>query len=98
MDRSRFEHLYVELSVACGRAVPRFRLWMAVQEAGGDPERLRRRDALAFLDSALHAFLESEGLALTRWKRRRLTRAVSFFDPATTTPEELLARIDGEHA
>ena len=97
-DRSRFEHLYVETSVACGRLVPRFRLWMALREAGADPDRLRRRDALAFCERGLTDFLAAEGLALSRWRRRRLVRAVRFFDPATTTPEEILARIDGEHA
>ena len=98
MDRSRFEHLFVELSMACGVVVPRYRLWLALQEAGADPDRLRRRAALAFCDRDLAPFLATLGLQLSRWRRRRLRRAVAFFDPTLTTPEEILARLDRERA
>ena len=98
LDRSRFEHLYVELSLACGRRVPRYRLWLALRESGGNPEALRREHALTFFDSNLPDFLRENGLWLSRWKRRKVRRSVLFFDPAISSPDELLARLDSESA
>ena len=96
MDRRRFEHLFVELSVACGRLVPRFRLWLFLRERGADPEALARRDALAFCDEGIVPFLAADSLSLSRWQRRKLRRAVANFEPELTTPAEILARVDGE--
>lgn len=96
MDRRRFEHLFVELSIACGRLVPRFRLWLRLREDGADPEALCQRDALAFCDQGIVPFLAAEKLSISRWQRRRLRRAVAAFDPKLTTPAEILARVEGE--
>ena len=98
LDRSRFEHLYVELSVECGRLVPRDRLWLALREAGANPEVLSREHALTFFDMGLRGFLTENGLSLSRWKLRKVRRAVLFFDPGLTTPAELLERLDSESA
>jgi hypothetical protein len=96
LDRRRFEHLFAELSVACGRLVPRFRLWLFLREHDADPEALTRRDALAFCDDGIVPFLAAEGMSLSRWERRKLRRAVASFDPELCTAEELLERIDRE--
>jgi len=93
MDRSRFEHLYVELSVACGQRLPRYRLWLALRESGANPEALRREHALTFYDMDLANFLNENGLALTPRKHRQLRRAVLFFDPGTTSADELQERL-----
>ena len=96
MDRRRFEHLFVELSVACGQLVPRYRLWLTLREAGADPERLARRDAIGFCDDLLARFLDDQGLSLTRWRRRKLRRSVAGFDPDMTSPDELMERLERE--
>ena len=82
--------------MACGRLVPRFRLWLHLSENGADPEALRRHDALVFCDRGVGPFLSAEGLSLSRWHRRKLRRAVANFDPELTTQAEILARVDGE--
>lgn len=93
MDRSRFEHLFVELSVACGQRVPRYRLWLALREFGGNPEALRRQHALTFCDMGLANYLSENGLTLSQRKHRQVRRAVLFFDPGTTSAGELLERL-----
>jgi hypothetical protein len=96
LDRRRFEHLFVELSMACGRLVPRFRLWLHLREDGADPEALCQGDALAFCDEGIVSFLAAEKLSISRWQHRRLRRAVATFDPELTTPAEILSRVEGE--
>jgi hypothetical protein len=98
VDRRRFEHLFAELSVTCGRLLPRFRLWLFLREHDADPEALSLREALDFCDEGVVPFLAAEGLSLSRWQRRKLRRAISGFDPALTTPAEILERLDGENA
>ena len=98
MNRRRFDHLFAELSVACGRLVPRFRLWLVLHEDGADPESLGLRDTLRFCDEGVVPFLAAEGLSLSRWQLRKLRRAISAFDPELTTAAEILARLDGENA
>jgi len=96
MDRRRFEHLFVELSMLLGRLVPRFRLWLYLRENGADPESLTRHDVLGFCDSGLVPFLSAEGLSLSRRQQRKLRRGVAAFDPALSSPAELLSDPDGE--
>jgi len=86
--RRRFNHLFMELSVAVGRPVPRFDLWLALQERGSDPELLSRCDAIAFCDDQLQQWLQLRGLHLEKRKWRRLRRALERFDARHPTPEE----------
>ena len=94
--RRRFEHLFVELSVALGELVPRYALWLRIGEfgglgkLGGSPETLSRAAAVAFCREDLQAFLGEHGLELAPRKLRRLIRAVSRFDSQHPTPEEQL--------
>jgi hypothetical protein len=78
--------------------MPRFRLWLFLREQDADPEGLSLRDALTFCDEGVVQFLAAEGLSLSRWQRRNLRRSISGFDPELTTPDEILARLDGENA
>ena len=98
MGRQRFEHLFAELSVACGRLVPRFQLWLYLREHDADPEALSLREALGFCDDGLVPFLAAEGLSLSRWQRRKFRHAIAGFDPDLTSPAEILARLDGEES
>jgi len=86
--RRRFNHLFVELSVAVGQPVPRWELWLALQERGCDPEVLSRRAVIAFYDEQLQPWLRLHGLRLERRPRRRLRRRLERFDPRHPTPEE----------
>ena len=97
--RRRFEHLFVELSVALGELVPRYALWLRIGEFGdpdelgehgGSPETLSRAAAVAFCRQELQGFLGEHGLELAPRKLRRLIRAVSRFDSQHATPEEQL--------
>jgi len=91
MGRRRFDHLFAEASVAAGRLLPRFELWMACHEVGLDPESLTREQAIAFCHGHLPAFLAALGLALAPRSARRLEREVSRFDPRHPTPYERFA-------
>lgn len=91
--RRRFDHLVMELSVATGRTLPRYPLWLFLQECGWDPESLSRADTLAFSEGPLETFLETRGLRLGRGAARRLRRALERFDPRLPTPDERLARL-----
>lgn len=100
MERRRFDHLYVELSVALGELVPRYALWLRIGELGGNPETLERDAALSFCREHLQTFLAEHALALSARALKRLVRAVARFDPRQPTPEEQLSglfeRILGE--
>jgi hypothetical protein len=89
--RRRFDHLALEVSLAAGRAVPRYALWLALHESGADPERLTRTETVAFCDAGLPGFLAAHGLSLRHSALRRLRNAVRRFDPSVPTPEERLA-------
>ena len=93
MDRRRFDHLYEELSVALGRLVPRYALWLHVSELGMDPDCLSRSEAVRFCRSHLHDFLSEHALALGDRQERRLVRAIGRFDPRHLTPYEHMARL-----
>ena len=93
MDRRRFDHLAVELSVAACEPIARYALWQRLQEHGLDPLDLRRDALLAFVDGPLARFLLEQQLAVPPRALRRLRRRVARFDPAYPTPEEVFARI-----
>ena len=106
MERRRFDHLYVELSVALGELAPRYALWLRVAELGdkpelvGKPERRERDAAVSFCREELGTFLAEHDLHLATRPLRRLVRAVSRYDPEHPTPEEQLTglfhRVMGE--
>jgi hypothetical protein len=91
--RRVFDHLHAELSVGVGVVVPRYALWLRLREAGADPERLTREQALGFCRRQLPAFLAEQGLALEPRPARRLEREIGRFDPARPTPYERAARV-----
>jgi hypothetical protein len=93
VGRRRFDHLFAEVSLAAGRLVPRYPLWLALHEAGCDPEGLSRAAALSFCRSRLPRFLREHGLALRPAAARRLLREVERFDPGRRTPYEIVAAL-----
>ncbi len=97
MDRRRFDHLVVELSVSAGELVPRYALWLQFQELGCDPIRLEREDVRLFIDEHLAAFLSREELTIAPREVQRLRRRLLRYDPRHPTPEEVLHRIFTAH-
>jgi hypothetical protein len=91
MGRRRFDHLFAEASVAAGRLLPRFELWMACHELGIDPEALTGDEAVELCRRALPELLAKLGLALPPRAARRLERTVARFDPRHPTPYERFA-------
>ena len=92
MGRRRFEHLIVELSVAIGRQIPRYALWLRLGELGWHPEELSHRAMMAFHDEHLQDFLNDHGATLTARNGRRLRRSLARFDPRHLTPYEHMER------
>ena len=92
MTRKRFDHLHVEISVALGVHISRFALWLALHEAGHDPEHLSRKAAIAFCGAPLQSFLAERAQRLSLRDRRRVEKAVSRYDPSHPTPAEVMAR------
>lgn len=89
LERRRFDHFAVALSVALGLRVPRHALWLACARQLASADALTR-----FCGTELAAFLASEGLpALAREPGSRLAREVSRFDPARRTPEEVFGAL-----
>ena len=93
MERRRFEHLFVELSVALGELAPRYALWLRIGEIGCNPDSLDREAAVAFCREDLRPFLAEYGLTLSARQFRRLVRSVSRFDPRRLSPEEQMAAL-----
>ncbi len=93
MRRRCFDHLHAELSVEIGRLVPRYALWISLQEAGYDPDALAAHQLRRYLDERLGAFLLSEDLELTPKRLERLRRRLRRFDPNVPTPYETMQRI-----
>lgn len=91
MPRRYFDHMYDEISVAAGKRVSRYGLWLLVWEAGGDPEDLTREQVRAFVDEPLDALLREEGVRLADRIRKRLERTLVGFDPTHPTPAEWMA-------
>lgn len=94
MRRRWFNHLALEISVRVGRPVPRYSLWLRLHEAGIDPERLSRRDALRFCDEELRDFLASEGAWISQHSWRTLRRDLARFDAGSRTAEEWAASFE----
>jgi len=93
MNRRRFDNLVIELSVAAGELVPRYALWLRLQELGCDPVVLSQGDVRVFLDEHLGPFLEREALCIRPREVRRLRKRLLRYDPRHATPEEVLHRI-----
>ncbi|MBW2270881.1 MAG: hypothetical protein JRH16_20150 [Deltaproteobacteria bacterium] len=93
MKRRRFDHLFVEICVSVGQLVPRYGLWLCLQELGWDPEELPREAALSFCDLHLVGFLTAESLSIDPREQKRLRARLLRYDPRHPTPEETLARI-----
>jgi len=95
LARRCFDHLHAELSVEIGTLVPRYPLWIRVQEAGFDPDGFEASQLLSFVDEHLEPFLVEEGLELSPRRRTRLLRRLRRFDPNVPTPYETMERIFG---
>jgi hypothetical protein len=93
VQRKRFDHLILELSLALDRNIPRYPLWIAFKERGANPEFLTRNAILDFCDLHLAEVLAHLGHTLTPRKARRLRRLVARYDPTLPTPYERMARI-----
>ena len=89
--RRGFDHLVVEISVAVGRCVPRYPLWLRLHALGYDPERLDRASAIAFCGAPLEGFLVEYGVCLRQRELSRVRRSVRLFDPDFPTPYERMA-------
>lgn len=93
MSRRCFDHFHAELSVEIGKLVPRYALWLRMQEAGLEPTDLQPRQTLCFIEAELDAFLAIEGLELGERARKRLSRRMRRFDPGRPTPYETMQRL-----
>ena len=93
MPKRYFEHVYSEISVAVGRRVSRYDLWLAIWSAGEDPDDLSQKQVRCFLDSELDDFLREEGIALDGRARRQLEKRVLRFNPDHPTPAEWFSRL-----
>lgn len=91
MQRRYFEHLYREISVAAGRRISRYDLWLQIWDSGGDPDDLTAHHVRRFVDRSLDAVLIDEGVAVTPRMRHRLEKRLVGFDPRYPTPEEHFA-------
>ena len=93
MGRRYFDHLHAEISVALDRRISRYDLWLAICDAGGDPDALDRTQVTRFVQQALGRLLREEGARLAPRARRRLERRLLRFDPDSPTPAEVLAHL-----
>lgn len=93
MQRRRFDHLVLEISLAANRNLPRYRLWLTLKELGMDPDRLTRKSAIEFCERGLPEFLAHHGCGLSPRRIRGLMRSVARYDPARLTPAERVAQI-----
>jgi hypothetical protein len=95
VERRRFEHLFVELSVALGELAPRYALWLRVGEFAESAEALDREAAVAFCREGLQPFLAEHDHSLSARQLRRLVRVVSRYDPLQATAEEQMSALFG---
>ena len=86
--RQRFDHLVEELSFAVGAPVHRYRLWLRLHEHGVNPNSLTARMAVAFCDGPLASFLAEEGLELYGRSKRRLRKAVLYYEPTPQSEDD----------
>lgn len=91
--RRGFDHLVGEISVAVGRRVPRYPLWLRLRAHGFDPEQLDRASAIAFCEAPLEGFLWEYGVSLPARELQRVRRSVRQFDPDHPTPYERMAAL-----
>jgi hypothetical protein len=94
VDRRRFEHLLIEISLACRQSLPRYRLWLALHHSDANPEDLSREHAIDFCNEDLADFLAEQGMSLSLWRRRKVRRAVKYYDPLLPTPEDRLSHLE----
>ena len=93
MERRRFDHLVVELSVAVGRVVPRYALWLRLGELDWNPDSLTRDQVLGFIDEHVAAFLDEHALTLPPREAKRLRKLLVRYDPRYPTPYETMQRL-----
>jgi hypothetical protein len=91
--RRGFDHLVEELSVAAGRLIPRYPLWLRLRTLGFDPERLDRAAATVFCGAPLEIFLAEYGVRLPARRLLRVRRNVQRFDPSFPTPYERMSAL-----
>ena len=91
--RRGFDHLVEEISVAVGRRIPRYPLWLRMRAHGFDPEQLDRAAAVAFCGAPLEGFLHEYGVHLRERELLRVRRSVQRFDPSYPTPYERMAAL-----
>jgi hypothetical protein len=91
--RRGFDHLVEEVSVAVGRRLPRYPLWLRLRAHGFDPERLDRASAIAFCEEPLEGFLREYGVCLPARELVRVRKSVRSFDPEYPTPYERMAAL-----
>jgi hypothetical protein len=95
VNRKLFNHLFVELSVAIGKRVPRYALWLELHDQGWDPESLLVAEAHAFCDGPMEGFLSNRGMKISRRARIRLRKELAKFDPSRPLPQEIFERLCG---
>ena len=93
MNRRRFDHFYIELCLAAGQRLQRYRLWIEMSAQGCNPEGLDRHQLLGFFDEHLDTFLASERACLAPAARCRLRKTLDRHDPTRATPYEVMERI-----
>jgi len=93
MERRAFDFLIAEMSLAVGQRVPRYDLWLWLQELGVNPIDLSQEDLLAFHDGSMRDFLAICGLQVRDRTARRLRGLIRRYDPTRPTPEEIMERI-----
>ena len=93
VSRRCFDHFHAELSVEIGKLVPRYALWLRMQEVGLEPTDLSGSQTARFMEAELDAFLASEGLGLAERPKMRLIRRMHRFDPSQPTPYETMQRL-----
>jgi hypothetical protein len=93
MGRKRFDHFYIELCCTLDQLVPRYALWLEMQDRGMCPDELDGHELLAFFDRYLNGFLARRGTLVPSRSRRRLRRRLERYDPRVATPYELMERL-----
>lgn len=79
--------------MALDRLVPRYALWLHMNDVGFEPEDLDGTSLLRFFDRHLETFLEGQHLHLAARPKSRLRAALVRYDPAQPTPYEFMERI-----
>lgn len=94
MDRRRFDFFYLELCCAVNARLPRYALWLAVEQASEASAAGGMREAiLHFIDAQLDAFLGRERSRISPRRRRQLRRRIARHRPEFSTPSEVMLRL-----